>query len=260
MVVSVDITGVLEERLRRLVDLGIYASVSEAVRDALRRLMDDLDLHHIGLMLYRSGNATLSYICEFTDSPCNKVVSYFLENGTMPLLGSSQRPARTDIPSQILLAPSALFTVYTSYLGNLLWKLREGGTKLYMAADIESEQRLWEAYSIHRGILRHVLAIETMSPCAKMKEKSGSRILLSKAEKSTLSIARTCSIPVLVVDQRFRQALNSIGAKTIGAVEILYEARARQLISASEALDIAFSLKSVPLILPPSAFVDLRGE
>ncbi|MCE4627647.1 MAG: hypothetical protein F7C34_00655 [Desulfurococcales archaeon] len=257
MVVSVDITGVLEERLRRLVDLGIYASVSEAVRDALRRLMDELDLHHIGLMLYRSGNATLSYICEFTDSPCNRVISYFLENGTVPLLGSSQKPARTEIPNQILLAPSALFTVYTSYLGNLLWKLREGGTRLYMAADLENEQRLWEAYSIHKGILRHVLAIEAIEPCARMKEKINSKILLSKAEKSTVNAAKTCNIPVLTVDQRLREALEGFGIKTVGAVELLYEARARQLISTSEALDIVYSLKSVPLILPPSAFTDL---
>jgi Arc/MetJ-type ribon-helix-helix transcriptional regulator len=50
--VSVEISGLLERRLRRLVDLGLYSSVSEAVRDAIRMLFERLDLKSLALELY----------------------------------------------------------------------------------------------------------------------------------------------------------------------------------------------------------------
>jgi metal-responsive CopG/Arc/MetJ family transcriptional regulator len=60
--VSVEISGLLERRLRRLVDLGLYSSVSEAVRDAVRALFERLDLRALALELYTVREASLGYV------------------------------------------------------------------------------------------------------------------------------------------------------------------------------------------------------
>ena len=50
--VDVEISGILEEKLRRLVELGLYSSISEAVRDAVRRLLQQLDMRSLALKIF----------------------------------------------------------------------------------------------------------------------------------------------------------------------------------------------------------------
>ncbi|MEM4476262.1 MAG: hypothetical protein QXG07_03135, partial [Desulfurococcaceae archaeon] len=83
--VDVEISGILEERLRRLVDLGIYSSLSEAVRDAVRRLLDQMDLKNLALKLYTLSEASFQYVVEFADSSFDDMTEYFITRGYTPL-------------------------------------------------------------------------------------------------------------------------------------------------------------------------------
>ena len=261
MVVSVDISGILEERLRKLVELGIYASVSEAVRDAVRRLMEEIDLMQIGINIYINNNITLEYLCDFTGEPCNKVIGALLENGVLPLLGRPR--VSPDVRLQgpyLIIAPMALYVIYNSYFYRLFSKLYKQGYIFEIAVEVAERSRLWEAVAAYRGILKSTLDIGVRQPCAKSKVPKNIESSLGRGERSTLQVAGTCEVPVVVADTRYERFLLSKNIITINLIDILYWAKNSGILTGEEALDIALSARTVPLVLPPGYKKDLGGE
>lgn len=120
MVVSVEISGVLEEKLRRLVELGIYASVSEAVRDAIRNMLESLDLRKIALNLYLEKGSSLHYACHFSDTPCPAFIDYLLLQGYTPGLGFLDPPPNVDENASYVLDYSSAYVIYTSTLSGVI--------------------------------------------------------------------------------------------------------------------------------------------
>ncbi|MHA1167151.1 MAG: UPF0175 family protein [Candidatus Hodarchaeales archaeon] len=67
MTTTVEIKGVLEERLELLVKTGFYASKSEAVRDGIRHLLKELDMKDIAFTLYRDGKISTGLALELAE-------------------------------------------------------------------------------------------------------------------------------------------------------------------------------------------------
>ena len=55
MPTTVEIKGILEEKLDMLIKAGLYTSKSEIVRDGLRHLLESIDFLSIALHLYKNG-------------------------------------------------------------------------------------------------------------------------------------------------------------------------------------------------------------
>ena len=59
MPTTVEIKGLLEERLNQLVEAGLYASRSEAIRDSIRHLLAQIDLVEVAVRLYKEDKISL---------------------------------------------------------------------------------------------------------------------------------------------------------------------------------------------------------
>lgn len=88
MVVTVEISGVLEDVLDALVAAGLYQTKSEAVRDAVRRLVESIDLRDVAYRLYVGGGISMQYAMQVAGVGLREFAAYLVSRGAAPELGS----------------------------------------------------------------------------------------------------------------------------------------------------------------------------
>jgi len=149
LVVSIDISGKLEEKLRRLVELGIYASVSEAVREAVRKLLQEIDMKRIALDIYIDKGSTLYYASQLAEAPLEVFIEYLIVNDVYPAIGvKPEEPVETLPPgSKLLFDPLSLYVIYNSKMHDLL----EGLTKYYELYYPSPLENYWTLLTIKRA-------------------------------------------------------------------------------------------------------------
>ncbi|MEB3760687.1 MAG: type II toxin-antitoxin system ParD family antitoxin [Desulfurococcales archaeon] len=249
MVVSVDITGVLEERLRRLVELGLYASVAEAVREGVRRLLSTIDLKEIALKLYIEKNVTLNYICEFSSTSCTEIIDYLLEKEVLPLLGSTEVKDKPIIREQdnIIIDPSALYVLYNSRLSGFVSMLRELGYVILVPRSLKSYLEVLEAKALFTKNVRSPMTISLSTECGKanIQEKG---IIISSLERDTLVHAKSCGYTLITEDIRLRQFAEKINLSVYSWLDFVYFYKEKMEKTYIE--ELLLSLKAIPVILP----------
>ncbi len=249
MVVSVDITGVLEERLRRLVELGLYASVAEAVREGVRRLLSTIDLKEIALKLYTEKNATLNYICEFSGSSCTEIIDYLLEKEVLPLLGATEIKDKPVLGEQnnILIDPSAIYVLYNSRLSSFVSILKELGYVIFIPRSLKSYLEVLEARALFKKNMKSPIGIEIGTECGKtsIHEKG---IIISSLERDTLIYAKSCGYILITEDIRLRQFAEKLGLHAYSWLDLVYFYREKLEKTGLE--ELLLSLKAIPVILP----------
>ncbi len=254
MVVSVDISGILEERLRRLVDIGLYASVAEAVRDGVRRLLKDLDLSKFAIELYEKKNVTLRYACYFSGISCDEFIDKLIMNSVYPLIGEVTRE-QLELPrgTVLILFSSSIYTLFKSELINYINNLWRLGYVVAVPDVVMEYYRIMQAYSLIKGILRDETSIEVFHGCGRpFKIESRRSIIMADDEAKSLELSGGCKNTVIVADDiRLREYLRDIGLSAISSVSLLELLIKNNLISKIEFNNILFSMKSIPLLIPP---------
>ena len=242
MVVSVEISGVLEEKLRRLVDLGIYASVSEAVRDAVRRMLSDLDLKKVALNILVNKGCSLHYACEFSDSTCPEFIEYLLLRNITPPLGFIGEPEKPNPGESLILDPSSLLIAFST----LAYKAYEALTSI---VEISVPSVLENYYAILRALgIKSGLNIKKDFKVLNILELKGStRVLLTKSEYSIIKYIESNSGVIIVSDDFYIQKyLNKNNIKYYSTIGIVNLARELKMIDNLEYKEILLSLKSFP--------------
>jgi len=87
MPTTVEIKGELESRLEKLLMAGVYKSKSEAVRDAIRHLLEEYDEKELAVSLYRQGKVSISKAAEIAGVSFSKMKEMLAEAGVSPRLG-----------------------------------------------------------------------------------------------------------------------------------------------------------------------------
>ena len=251
MVVSVDISGVLEERLRRLVELGLFASVSEAVREGVRLLFKELDLRSIALTIYTTRKASLHYACYFSGESCPVMIDYMLDRGVQPLLGIPSRPEPPE-ELRLLLDPASLFVVYNSLLGEVLARLQERtGIELLVSPEEEPYVQVLEARALYKGLLRRSLRLRTLNACARTRPKLNEKdVMVDSMERNSLVTSLTCGVTLVSPDVRFREYVLLNGGKVRPLLSLVEMAMQEEVIEGDEAGDLVMSLRSIPMVVP----------
>ncbi len=249
MVVSVDITGVLEERLRRLVELGLYASIAEAVREGVRRLISTIDLKEIALKLYMEKNTTLNYVCEFSGSSCTEIIDYLLEREVLPLLGTTEIKEKPILgrQSNILIDPSAVYVLYNSRLSVFVSMLKELGYMIFIPRSLKSYLEVLEARALFKKNMKSPIGIEIGTECGKtsIQEKG---IIISSLERDTLLHAKSCGYILITEDIRLREFAKKLGLDTYSWLDLVYLYKGN--LEKTELEELLLSLKAIPVILP----------
>jgi Arc/MetJ-type ribon-helix-helix transcriptional regulator len=244
--VSVEISGLLERRLRRLVDLGLYSSVSEAVRDAIRMLFERLDLKSLALELYTTRDASLGYIVEFSGEPLDSIIDYMLSRGIPPVIGSSNPGDVGVIDGPVIVDQVAVHVIYRSYLADLALRLT-GSLKIYAPSTLEPQIQVLEAVRARRGL--NVRPFIDYVEVSIQDEEAHGRILLTPLEKAIVGYARSEGLTLVSDDVRVRAYASRLGVRALSSLSIVetYIARLGRLDNIEEVL---LSLKSIPVMIP----------
>ncbi|MCE4601212.1 MAG: type II toxin-antitoxin system ParD family antitoxin [Desulfurococcales archaeon] len=247
MVVSVEISGVLEHKLRRLVDLGIYASVSEAVRDAVRRMLSSMDLRRIALNFYVTKGSSLAYACEFAETTCPKFIDYLLVNGVTPGLGWQGDVPDVDSSGTYLIDSISIFVIFNTLLYNIFHGVGNV-IELYIPESLAHYYRLMSATASRVGA-KKLPAFKLI----KIKEsKPPQNLLLTRHEYSIINHAKNTKMTVVSDDFYVQKVASQNNIKVIPSISFLLYARKQKIINDIEYRETLLSLRGLPYMYPSS--------
>ncbi len=247
MVVTVEISGVLEEKLRRLVELGVYSSVAEAVRDAVRNMLERLDLADIAIQLYISRDATFQYTAYFAGKTFHEMIDLMLAREIMPLLGArtSEEIPDTDKNAYIM-DPLTAYTIYTSDMYKVLATLKNQGYRFLYPQPAKSQLEVYIARRMLKNSaptsLPHVIPL----PVPTEPPKS----LVTSIEESIINYAEAAGIAVLTDDIRTREYASKRRVEAVTSLSLLRKAVSLGLIGFEEAMEIIYTVKAIPMLVP----------
>jgi Arc/MetJ-type ribon-helix-helix transcriptional regulator len=102
MTTTVEIKGILEDRLELLVKSGLYASKSEAVRDSIRHLLNELDMKELAFKLYKDGQISTGLALEIAEMNLVSFLEECKQRGIEPKIGiESLDDLKEDIESLV---------------------------------------------------------------------------------------------------------------------------------------------------------------
>ena len=248
--VEVELGGILEEKLRRLVELGLYSSLSEAVRDAIRRLLEHLDLRSIALKLYLNTNASFQYVTEFAEMSYDDMIEFLMSRGIVPLLGivSDRDTASLDPSREYVLDPFTLYTMYRADMYKFLEVLVDRDYVFLAPSSISSWaeaiffKRLTR-YLEHHDILKFFNVDRVEVPGFKAKLTLHEQYAIFYATKH-----KNCIL--LSDDVRTREYARSLGVSSLSSISVLYTLR--EEFKREELEDVIYRLKAIPLKIPDS--------
>ena len=252
MVVSVEISGLLERKLRRLVELGVYASVAEAVRDAVRKMMEEMDLRALALELYVTREASLHYVSEFAGETFQGMIDYMIARGVTPVIGAL---AREDYEppgdGEAILDGLSVYVIYKSRLGDLVAGLRRQGLTLLAPRQLSSYTHILAAERIRRG-LPLPEGVEEVDVEVEQEERPG--LLLTPLEVAVIEYARSSGAALISDDRRTREAARRMGVRAYSSLSLV-----THYLSSGEPLpgdmgELILSLRAIPLIVPAEAY------
>ena len=88
MPTTVEIKGELEERIKRLMDAGLYTSVAEVVRDSIRHMLKEYDEKELAITLYKQEKISLAKAAEIAGLSTIKMKETLMARGINPQLGA----------------------------------------------------------------------------------------------------------------------------------------------------------------------------
>ncbi|MEB3860876.1 MAG: hypothetical protein GSR84_01475 [Desulfurococcales archaeon] len=248
MVVTVEISGILEEKLRRLVELGVYSSVAEAVRDAVRNMIDKMDLVDIALQLYINKDASFQYISYFASKPYKVMIDIMLSQEILPLLGArTGEELRDPEPGTYVIDPFTAFVIYESDIHDILEeKTNSGGYRFLYPEAGKPQLEVYMARRLSRG--RRATNIMHIAPIPVPTEPP--RHLVTHIEEALVSYAEAAGAILLSDDIRTREYARKRGVEAYSTLSLLKDSIARGIVSFERAVEIIYSVKSIPLLVP----------
>jgi len=257
LVVNIEISGPFEERLRRLVEIGVYASAAEAVRDALRKLMNELDLRKIALSIYTMKGSSLMYFCEFSEEPCPSAIGYILVNEVVPRLGAETREdTEPPLPgAQIILDPSAVLVAYSS-LGVRAYEALNGVYEFVVPEPLAGFERVYYARLARLGVKARFNPRRVQIRVPRQQPEA----TITPLEAAIVKYAASTESIIVVDDGYTREYARRSGARVTTTAALLRAATSRGLLRPSEAAEILFSLRSVPYLVPAWFEEELTGH
>jgi len=257
LVVTVELSGLLEERVRRLVDLGLYASVSEAIRDAVRRLLEDVNLRDIAVDLYIHKSATFQYSTYIAGDTFESMLDYMLSRGVVPYIGAyAEKDFGVLDKGVYLVDPLTLYVAYKADLVTVMGLLAEKGYRFLLPMEYSGLLDVEEAKRVIRG-MKPPRPVELASiPLPKELPKHP----ITQVEEGLINYSIETGFTYMTDDKRTRDHASRRGAPTVASVALAGTAYNLGLISEEGLEDIVLSLQSVPYALAAEVYRGLGVE
>lgn len=222
MVVTVEISGSLEEILETLVAAGLYNNKSEVVRDAIRRLGESLDLTHLAFKVY-SNNKEMSFTRALNVSRLGfrETIIYFIKRGYAPELGVVEAEDLKGLPGlrgEFILDYTAMEIFLETGFIEHVYKLMNRIEIIIPKSLEEQVKQLPIRYGLTYKRILKLPGFKVISG----RVSSSMKGWLSESEAEALSIAKKKGIPVISCDVRFRKRLKLENIKYIPGMGLVY--------------------------------------
>jgi len=89
VVTTIEISGYIEDLLEALVRAGLYSSKTEAIREAVRRLVESYDLKDLSLRAFKNGGISFQLAVDISGISMDELIWFFLSHDTPPQLGAT---------------------------------------------------------------------------------------------------------------------------------------------------------------------------
>ncbi|MCE4614730.1 MAG: hypothetical protein F7B60_04290 [Desulfurococcales archaeon] len=250
MVVTVEITGMLEEILEALVAAGLYNNKSEVVRDAIRRLGENMDLTNIAFKVYMNNKEmTFTRALNVSHLGFKETIVYFIRQGYAPELGvlPEEEVTRLHILKEEVVIDYSVLEVFleTGFIEHLP-KL-SSTIKFIVPKSLEDRVR---QLPLRYGMMyKRLLSLPGFHVIKESVSTSG-KGWLSESEAEALKIAVIYRIPVVSCDIRFRKALKLKGVDVIPGLTLAYLSIKKNIVPQSFWPIFIARAASIPIHVP----------
>lgn len=251
---TVEIDGYIEQKLDLLVGVGLYATKSEAVRDAIRHLIQEVDLVSIAVELYSKGRVSLGFCAEVAELSTEELLVVLQRKGVRPSLGleeMSQLEAEVGVVSATdsLLVEGSCLGIVTDSLG---YSLLEGAHWRLLVAQAQLDEL---SFDLRRKILSRMgdpNSPFTLVTGAKGVEEFAAENSISHGEAASILSAIKAKAVLVADDQKVRTVATNSGLRVVSTPALIVYALGRGALTEDAALSSFEKLFSRGYYLPLS--------
>ena len=258
MTTTIEISGWLEEQLERLVEIGLYSTKSEAVRDAIRRFIETLDMPSIALKLYRMKGISLGLAAEIANKTYEEMITYMITKGIIPELGEpdintllKQYKILMDrrLNTTFIVDYSTLSLMYHTGLVDYIDKMEN--SEFYIPSQLLYSLRL---LNIKRLVLYRsrsstkIFTVKSLN--RKINSSSVKRQGITLYEYEAIMLARELNSILVSEDIRVRRKARDNGVEAISSLAIILNLRDLGILRGNSLVDIVERAKSYPIAIP----------
>lgn len=252
---TVEVSGWIEERLEYLVRAGLYGSKAEAVRDAIRRILESLDMRDVAFKAYMERGVTFQLAAEIAGTGYGELLMFFLSRGVMPEIGVddveelttgadalSGAPAILDAMSlQLMLGTGVVEFLGTEFLDSLPMYIPESLKSLARACVLKL------AASRGRRVAPGIFRVVRSAPNVHGFARRGG---MTVVEADAILNAAANGYTLVSEDMRTRRLARGMGVRAVPLSSLVYKAYREGRLTREAFLRVVERLTSVPVVLP----------
>ena len=255
MVTTIEISGYMESALDALVLAGIYSSKTEAVRDAIRRLLDGFDMKEVAVKAYKNGAISVQLAAEISGLSLDETVWLLISKDVAPELGVRDESELSQSVSELrgrdvlVLDLTSVYSLLELGLVDVVTKL---GKRVVMpeAAKGKSQAMIMK-FSKLRGLLVALDGLETVKVSRNLGEfsrKNG----ITVQEAHAIYIAKKMNGVLVSDDARARRVARGVGVPSAPTLAVLVLARDVGVLADSKFREALARMGALPLMVPQS--------
>jgi len=256
----IEISGLLEKQLQLLVDIGLYSSKTEAVRDAIRRLLNAVNIADIAVNIYAQGKISLACASELAEQPIPDFFIKLLGKGIAPKLISINKNIdevveNIDKKKTLIFDVSSLYSMYLSetlstFRKILTYMSEKRNIKTIVASETVLHLKFIELKRLisfgHRSPALPLTVVNINSnDLRKFKNKFLKEQSLTLAEIASQYLASKLNGVLITDDSKALEIADKAGVYTVSTLTLLDYAKYYNMISSIEYLNARERLSTV---------------
>lgn len=251
MPTTVEIDGYLEQKLDVLVSLGLYATKTEAVRDAVRRLIQQVDITSIVTSMYRRGRVSLGYCAEVSDLTFDEALLAIQKRGYRPRLGVDglgvvEAEVRRLEGVDTIVVEGFTLGVLADCVGVRVFSGRP------WRIQVAQHQLEYLTLETRRGVIANLNGGVFFVSGIRSVEEFAAQNGISRGEAASILAASKSGCPLLADDEKVRSTAERLGVGVASSVSAILYLLGRGHISEVEALSAYERLLGLGYHLPLS--------
>jgi predicted nucleic acid-binding protein/predicted HTH domain antitoxin len=251
MPTTIEIDGYLEQKLDVLVSTGLYATKTEAVRDAIRRLVQQLDIVSILMAMYRKGRVSLGYCAEASDLSFDDTLLVLQKKGYRPRLGVDELGV---VETEMRRLDSADTVVVEGFTLGVLWEAvgQRFFSKTPWSIQLTQHQLEYLNLEARRSVMAKLNNGVSFASTLRSTDEFAYQNGVSKGEAASILLASKHTYPLIADDEKVRLTAERFKVNVAGSISVILYLLGKGNINEQDAMAAYEKLLGLGYYLPLS--------